>query len=66
LYIILGIVFICIGFIMLIKPQIVFHITEDWKSDNNNEPSNLYIISTRFGGVMVLIVGLLAIVIQFF
>lgn len=51
---------------MLVKPQIVFHITEDWKSDSNNEPSNLYIISTKFGGVMVLIAGLLAIVIQFF
>lgn len=51
---------------MLIKPQIIFYITEKWKNSSNGEPSHLYIISIKFGGVMFLIIGFASIIIQFF
>lgn len=44
---------------MLINPEIIFRITESWKNDSYTEPSKIYIISTRFGGCMFLIIGLL-------
>lgn len=66
MYFLIGIVFAGIGLTMLIKPQIIFHITEGWKNSNNNEPSDLYIISIRFGGVMFVIIGFASVTIQFF
>lgn len=59
MYILISIIFICIGIIMLINPEIIFRITESWKNDSYTEPSKIYIISTRFGGCMFLIIGLL-------
>ncbi len=53
----LGIILFLIGLLMLIKPKIVWQITEEWKSYDATEPSDFYIKSTRFGGVMFLLVG---------
>lgn len=66
MYFLIGVIFVSIGFIMLIKPQIIFYITEKWKNSSNGEPSHLYIISIKFGGVMFLIIGFASIIIQFF
>lgn len=43
---------------MLIKPSIIWLITESWKSNDFTEPSNLYIWSTRFGGIMMTLAGI--------
>ncbi|HWO76017.1 MAG TPA: DUF6199 family natural product biosynthesis protein [Bacillus sp. (in: firmicutes)] len=56
-----GIVLIMNGLIMLIYPSIVWIISESWKS-NNAEPSILYIWSTRFGGIISIIFGIVFIV----
>ncbi len=62
MYILIGIIFIAIGVVMLVRPETVFQITESWKSSTNNEPSNLYIASTRIGGIAFLIIGAASII----
>lgn len=65
MYVLIGILFIIIGLAMLIKPQFIFKITESWKNYGNDEPSRLYIISTRFGGCFFLIIGIASIIVFF-
>lgn len=61
-----GIIFTIVGLIMIIKPQIIFAITEQWKNDSNTEPSDAYVFSTRFGGCIVTLIGVAAIITFFF
>ncbi|MBD3918528.1 hypothetical protein H8B09_07170 [Paenibacillus sp. PR3] len=61
----MGIVFILlviIGIVILIKPSILWQVTESWKSDGAERPSDLYKLSTRFGGIMMSIAGLSGVV----
>jgi len=53
----IAIILLIVGLLMLIKPKIVWQITEKWKSYSAEEPSNLYNKSIRFGGVMFVLVG---------
>ena len=46
------------GAALIWKPQVFYELTESWKHDGGSEPSNLYILSTRFGGVMCALVGI--------
>lgn len=55
--IILGIILIVVGILMLVRPTVVWSITESWKSNDATEPSTLFKLSTRFGGVMCTLVG---------
>jgi uncharacterized membrane protein len=55
--IVLGIALIIAGVLMMVRPNVVWTITESWKSNDATEPSNLYKWSTRFGGAMCTIVG---------
>lgn len=57
MYILLGIILVIIGLVMLIKPEIVFEITESWKHSSDTEPSDFYKLETRIGGAVLLIVG---------
>ncbi|MBB6451734.1 hypothetical protein HNQ94_000155 [Salirhabdus euzebyi] len=56
--ILLSIFLLVIGLIMVIKPSIVWLITESWKTNDASGPSDLYNWSTRFGGVMFIISGI--------
>ena len=64
MYILIGIIFIIIGIVMLISPKTIFQITESWKSISDIEPSALYNVSTRVGGVAFLIVGIASIIVS--
>lgn len=56
---IIGVLFVIIvGILMVAKPQLVFEITEAWKSNGSAEPTKAYIFSIRFGGIMFLLVGI--------
>ncbi|MET3696620.1 hypothetical protein SAMN05877753_103135 [Bacillus oleivorans] len=57
-----GIILIINGVIMLINPSIIWFITESWKSNDFAEPSILYIWSTRFGGIISTLLGIVWIV----
>jgi hypothetical protein len=45
------------GLLMLVRPTVFWAITESWKSNDATEPSDMYILSTRFGGVMCTLIG---------
>ena len=65
MYVLMGVIFICIGLLMLISPGTVYQITEAWKSNASEDPSTLYVWHTRFGGCMFLVVGIAGIICQF-
>ena len=66
MYLLFGIIFIIAGLVMLIKPDLFYEITEGWKNSSvNTYPSELYVKSTRFGGGIVVIVGIATVVMQF-
>ena len=56
MYILIALLFAAIGLAMLLFPEKIYHLTESWKSDVQGEPSRLFLFSTRFGGVMVILV----------
>ena len=65
-YLIAGIVLIAIGIVMLAKPRLFFELTESWKHDGGaDEPSKLYVWSTRFGGVMCTLAGVCGVIAPF-
>lgn len=65
MYVLVGILFTIVGITMFVKPKIIFTITENWKNSQNSEPSDLYIFSIRFGGIIVLLIGISSIIVQF-
>ena len=65
MYILLGIVLIFWGLAMLFFPDLIYELTESWKSNRSAEPSDFYRLSTRFGGVMFILVGIGGLFVQF-
>lgn len=56
---ILGSVFLLIaGALMLCFPAVIYSITESWKSNTSGEPSEMYKIHIRVGGIACLLVGI--------
>lgn len=49
---------IIFGLLMLIRPTIIWTITERWKSHDATEPSGIYVVSARFGGILVTLAGI--------
>lgn len=66
MYIFLSIILVIMGAIMILKPRLFFDITESWKNYASSDPSDLYLFSTRLGGVLCLLVGIGGIVILVF
>lgn len=62
MYLIGGILFAIVGVIMTVRPQWIFSLAEMWKNDSATEPSDLYLISTRVGGVFFILIGIGAII----
>ena len=65
MYILCGIIFLIIGFVMLRFPELIYEVTESWKSYSSGEPSDLYRLSTRVGGVAFIVVGIACIIVAF-
>ena len=63
MYLFLSIVLILWGLLLFFSPKTWFDLTESWKHSSSCEPSNLWILSTRFGGVMCILVGLAGVII---
>ena len=64
MYLLIGIIFVAVGLIMLIRPKTVFRLVESWKGTSGSEPSALYSASTRVGGFAFLIIGIASIVVS--
>ncbi len=65
MFLFIGVIFALIGVLMTVRPNIVYQITESWKSSTPGEPSKLFLFSTRFGGVLFIVVGIASIIVQF-
>ena len=65
MYILCGIIFLIIGFVMLRFPELIYEITESWKSYSSGEASDLYRLSTRVGGIAFIVVGIACIIVAF-
>lgn len=65
MYLILSIVLTFAGLVLAFFPEFVYELQESFRSNAIGTPSKWYIISTRFGGVMCTLAGLLG-VISFF
>ena len=65
LYAVAGLALIAAGITMVVKPRLIFELTESWKHSGGTEPSNLFLISTRFGGVMCTLAGICGMIVPF-
>ena len=65
MFVLCAILFLIIGFIMLRYPEFIYEITESWKSYSYGDPSDLYVLSTRVGGAVFIILGIACIVVAF-
>lgn len=64
--VILGSIFLLfVGVLMLCFPDVVYSITESWKSNASSEPSGLYKIDIRIGGIVCSLVGIAGIIANF-
>lgn len=60
-----GAAFSLLGLFLFIKPELVWMLTERWKSYAADEPSDLYRKSTQLGGILFILLGLAMIVLPF-
>ena len=65
MYFLGGLLLVGLGQLMVWKPRLFYELTERWKNRDAGAPSRLYLFSTRFGGVLSILLGLAG-VISFF
>lgn len=65
MYLLIGIILIVVGIVMIGYPDIIYEIAESWKSNCPGDPSNLYKLSIRIGGIIVFVVGIVGCIYQF-
>ena len=53
-----GILLVIIGMLMFCFPNVVYSITELWKSDTSGEPSDAYKVHIRIKSVGVFCIGI--------
>lgn len=58
MYVILGLFAIAFGLFALIYPEAIYELKEMLRSSISGEPSKFYIIMTRIGGVITILVGI--------
>lgn len=64
--IVVSLIFIVIGLTMIFNTKLFWKITESWKSGNSYNPSDVYQVSTKFGGIMFFLVGLGGVIAKLF
>ena len=60
-----GIIFFVLGIFIFLKPDLIWKITEQWKSYRADEPSDWYIISTKIGGALFTAFGIIIVILPF-
>ncbi|MBS6643421.1 MAG: hypothetical protein KH366_07555 [Clostridiaceae bacterium] len=60
-----GLVLLALGILMLAAPDLFYQITESWKNNSSAEPSDLYKLNLRIGGIVFLLVGIAGIITYF-
>lgn len=57
-----GIFFIALGAFIVWKPDLIWKYTERWKSYYADEPSDFYLKTTKLGGFLFIIFGIVVII----
>lgn len=60
-----GILFFALGIFMFLKPDLVWKLTEEWKSYRADGPSDLYLRNIKFGGIVFALVGVIVMILSF-
>ena len=60
-----GIIFFALGIFIFLKPDLIWKITEEWKSYSADELSELYIKSTKFRGALFTVFGIIIAILPF-
>lgn len=56
-----GIFLFALGMFLFLKPDLVWKLTEEWKSYRADEPSEFYLKVTKIGGVLFALCGVFGI-----
>lgn len=60
-----GIIIFALGMFIFLKPDLVWKLTEEWKSYRADEPSELYLKVTKIGGISFALFGIIMIMLPF-
>ncbi|MBP1905547.1 hypothetical protein J2Z32_002177 [Paenibacillus turicensis] len=56
-YMAFGVFTILIGILYIKKPEFAWKITEGWKHNDDNGPSDSYLILSQIGGIICVVAG---------
>ena len=60
-----GIIIFALGMFIFLKPDLVWKLTEEWKSYRADEPSEFYLKVTKIGGISFALFGIIMITLPF-
>ena len=60
-----GVIIFVLGVFIFLKPDLVWKLTEEWKSYRADEPSEFYLKVTKIGGVLFMLLGVIMMMLPF-
>ena len=60
-----GIIIFALGMFIFLKPDLVWKLTEEWKSYRADEPSEFYLKVAKIGGISFALSGIIMITLPF-
>ena len=60
-----GIIIFALGMFIFLKPDLVWKLTEEWKSYRADEPSEFYLKVAKIGGISFTLFGIIMITLPF-
>lgn len=60
-----GIFFFALGMFLFWKPDLVWKLTEEWKSYCADEPSECYLKVTQISGILLALFGIVVMILSF-
>lgn len=60
-----GIIIFALGMFIFLKPDLIWKLTEEWKSYRADEPSGCYLKVTKISGIFFALFGIVMIVLPF-
>ena len=60
-----GIIIFALGMFIFLKLGLIWKLTEEWKSYRADEPSELYLKTTKIGGILFALLGVAMIILPF-
>lgn len=60
-----GMIVFALGMFIFLKPNLVWKLREEWKSSRADEPSELYLKTTKIHGILYALIGMFMIILPF-